>query len=64
MKKIILILVVTAGLSASCQKSYTCSCYDSTSNVTTTSTVKSASLTGAQSDCIAKNTGTTACAIQ
>jgi len=59
MKKVILVaIVVIAGLSASCQKSYTCSCSDGT-----TSTVKGATLTAAEANCVAKNTGTVSCGI-
>lgn len=59
MKKVILVaVVVIAGLSASCKKSYTCSCSDGT-----TSTVKATTVAGAESDCTAKNTSSVSCGI-
>lgn len=59
MKKVILVaVVVIAGLSASCKKSYTCSCTDGT-----TSTVKSTTSTDAENQCVAKGSSTVACAI-
>jgi len=58
MKKVILALVVVAGLSASCKKSYTCTCSDGT-----TSTVKSSTTVGAENDCTAQNTSSKSCAI-
>ncbi|MEO8760596.1 MAG: hypothetical protein ABI388_05365 [Bacteroidia bacterium] len=58
MKKIILSLVVVAALSASCKKSYTCSCTDGTS-----STVKATSTLNAENACIATNTSTKSCGI-
>jgi len=59
MKKVILVAVVAiAGLSASCQKSYTCSCTDGT-----TSTVKGSTVNSAESKCIANNTASKSCAI-
>ena len=59
MKKVILVAVVAiAGLSASCQKSYTCSCSDGT-----TSTVKGSTLTSAESKCVANNTSAKSCGI-
>ena len=60
MKKVILLaaVVVVAGLSASCKKSYTCQCSDGT-----TSTVKSTTLNGAESTCVAKGSSTVSCGI-
>jgi len=60
MKKVILVaVVVIAGLSASCKKSYSCYCTDGT-----TTTVKATSLSNAESTCTGKNTSTVACGIQ
>jgi hypothetical protein len=60
MKKVILVAVVlVAGLSASCQKSYTCTCDNGSGNVTTT-TVKGFTLAGAETQCASKGAG---CAI-
>jgi len=59
MKKVILVaVVIVAGLSASCQKSYTCTCSDGT-----TSTVKGSTVTSAESKCVANNNSTKSCAI-
>ncbi|HXD91778.1 MAG TPA: hypothetical protein VNX01_01125 [Bacteroidia bacterium] len=63
MKKVILVaVVVIAGLSASCKKSYNCYCSDGTTS--TTSTVKATTLSGAETLCTGKNTTTTSCGIQ
>ena len=63
MKKVILTLVVVAGLSASCKKSYTCTCENSSTGAVTTSTVKATSTTSAESDCVALGSGTSVCGI-
>ena len=55
MKKLIFVVVVIiAGLSASCKKSYTCYCVVDGNGNTTTSTVKAYSTTDAQTACLAK----------
>ena len=54
MKKVILVAVVlVAGLSASCTKSYTCTCNNSSGNPTTT-TIKAVTLAGAETQCASK----------
>ena len=57
MKKVILVaIVVVAGLSASCKKSYSCTCYNANTGNSSTSTVKAYTITGAATACDAKGT--------
>jgi len=53
MKKVILVAVVlVSGLSASCSKSYTCTCNNSSG--ATTTTIKAVTLAGAETQCASK----------
>jgi hypothetical protein len=63
MKKVILVaIVVVAGLSSSCTKAYNCYCTNGTTSSTTT--VHGATLSAAESACLAKESGGNSCGIQ
>jgi|GEM_PF-3267924 len=65
MMKFILMSSVCAIVlgNSSCTKSYTCTCYDNNSGVTSTSTVSGANTTDAALKCSQKSTGNVSCDI-